>query len=253
MMGAVREIVSLGLQVRTAEKLRVRQPLSAAELVLSDPSLEPALREHLGLVRDELNVHAVHIAPRADEYVRYVVKPNFRALGPKVGKSMPALKAALEKADGAALLRRLRETGRCTIPVEGAEIALSSDEIAVSLEALPGFAAAAGGVGVVVLRTQLDDALVAEGLFREVLNRVQTLRKELDLEYTGRIELTLTGAPELLAAVRPRVAELEREALATRVALGAAPVAGAHLRETAIDGLALTIGLRLAEGDAAAP
>ena len=110
-MGAVREIVSLGLQVRTSAKLRVRQPLAAAELVLADPSLEPALREHLGLVRDELNVHEVHFAPRADEYVRYEVKPNFRALGPKVGKRMPALKAALATADGAALLRQLESRG----------------------------------------------------------------------------------------------------------------------------------------------
>ena len=104
-----------------------------------------------------------------------------------------------------------------------------------------------------MLRTQLDDALVAEGLFLEVVNRVQTLRKELDLEYTGRIELTLAGAPELLAAVRPRVADLEREALAIRVALGAPPVAGAHLRDATIDGLALTIGLSLVEGESAAP
>jgi isoleucyl-tRNA synthetase len=185
--------------------------------------------------------------------VRYVVKPNFRALGPKVGKQMPALKAALATADGAALLRRLESEGRCSLAVDGSEIALSSEEIAVSLEALPGFAAAAGGVGVVVLRTQLDDALVAEGLFREVLNRVQTLRKELDLEYTGRIELTLAGAPALLAAVQPRVAELAREALATRVALGEAPAAGAHLRDASIDGLALTIGLRLVDGEADAP
>jgi isoleucyl-tRNA synthetase len=189
----------------------------------------------------------VHFAARADEYVRYLVKPNFRALGPRVGGRMPALKAALAKADGAALLRRLQESGRCQVAVEGGEIALSSDEIAVSLEALPGFAAAAGAVGVVVLRTQLDEQLIAEGLFREVLNRVQTLRKELDLEYTGRIELTLAGAPELLAAVRPRLAELEREALATRVALGAPPAAGAHLRETEIDGHPLVIGLRLSE------
>jgi isoleucyl-tRNA synthetase len=99
---------------------------------------------------------------------------------------------------------------------------------------------------VVVLRTELNEALVAEGWFREVLNRVQTLRKELDLEYTGRIALTLDGAPELLAAVAPRVAELEREALAVRVALPAAPAAGAHVREATIDGLALTIGLSLA-------
>src|SRR5262245_17680598 len=246
-MGAVREIVSLGLQVRTAEKLRVRQPLAAAELVLSDPALEPALREHLGLIRDELNVHSVHFAARADDYVRYLVKPNFRALGPRVGGRMPALKEALAKADGAALLRRLQETGRCEVAAPGGEIALSSDEIAVSLEALPGFAAAAGAVGVVVLHTQLDEQLIAEGLFREVLNRVQTLRKELDLEYTGRIELTLAGAPELLAAVRPRVAELEREALATRVALGAQPATGAHLRATEIDGHPLAIGLRLSE------
>jgi len=86
-----------------------------------------------------------------------------------------------------------------------------------------------------------------------VLNRVQTLRKELDLEYTGRIELTLAGAPELLAAVRPRVAELGREALASRIELGAPPVAGAHLRDATIDGLALTIGLSLADGEASAP
>ena len=164
---------------------------------------------------------------------------------------MPALKAALAKADGAALLRRLAAEGRCALEVDGSEIALTSDEIAVSLEALPGFAAAAGSVGVVVLRTQLDDALVDEGRFREVLNRVQTLRKELDLEYTGRIDLTLAGAPELLAAVKPRIAELEREALAVRVSLAAAPAAGAHLREATIDGLALTIGLSLVDGEGA--
>ena len=245
-MGAVREIVSLGLQVRTATKLRVRQPLAAAEIVLTDPSLEPALREHLGLVRDELNVHEVHFAARADEYVRYEVKPNFRALGPRVGKRMPALKAALAQADGAALLRQLESAGRCALAVEGEELSLGPDEISVSLEALPGFASASGGVGVVVLRTQLDDALISEGLFREVVNRVQTLRKELDLEYTGRIALTLAGAPELLAAVRPRVAELEREALAVRVALAQSPPAGANVREATIDGLALTIGLSLA-------
>jgi hypothetical protein len=101
-----------------------------------------------------------------------------------------------------------------------------------------------------VLRTQLDDALVAEGWFREVVNRVQTLRKELDLEYTGRISLTLAGAPELLAAVQPRVADLEREALAVRITLAAAPSAGAHVREAVIDGLPLTIGLSLESREA---
>jgi len=94
-MRAVREIVSLGLQVRTANKLRVRQPLAAAEVVLSDPELAPRVLAHEGLVKDELNVHELHIASDAGAYVTYQVKPNFRALGPRVGKRMPAAKAAV--------------------------------------------------------------------------------------------------------------------------------------------------------------
>ncbi|HVH17097.1 MAG TPA: class I tRNA ligase family protein, partial [Myxococcota bacterium] len=186
-MRSVRESVSLGLQVRTASKLRVRQPLEAAEIVLAEPVLEPALREHAALMADELNVHEVHFVAKADEYVTYQVKPNFRALGPRVGKRMPKLKAALAEADGAALLLQLDADGCVRIAVEGETLELSRDEIAVSLEARAGFAAASGPVGVVVLRTALTPALVEEGRYREVLNRVQALRKELDLEYTGRI------------------------------------------------------------------
>ena len=96
-----------------------------------------------------------------------------------------------------------------------------------------------------VLRTTLSAELVEEGRYREVLNRVQTLRKELDLEYTGRIRLTLSGAAALLDAVRPRVTELARETLALDIALGAEPPAGAHARDVSIDCEALRIGLAL--------
>ena len=95
------------------------------------------------------------------------------------------------------------------------------------------------------MSTTLTDELIAEGLFREVLNRVQTFRKELDLEYTGRIRLSLAAAPALLDAVRPRLDELRHEALAVEVALGIAPEPGAHQREVSIDGEPLTIGLSL--------
>ncbi|MGH0029026.1 MAG: isoleucine--tRNA ligase [Myxococcota bacterium] len=245
-MGTVREIVSLGLQVRTANKLRVRQPLAEAEIVLSDPELEGALREHEALIRDELNVHAIHFVADADAYVTYQVKPNFRALGPKVGKRMPLLKKALAEADGAALLRELETGGSVRIDVDGEAVEIGPEELSVSLEAKDGFAAAAGGVGVVVLGTALTDALVEEGRFREVLNRVQTFRKELDLEYSGRIRLTLEGAEPLLDAVRPRVDELSRETLAGDVHVGAPPPSGAHVREVAIDGDPLRLGLELA-------
>jgi len=245
-MRAVRELVSLGLKVRTTQKLRVRQPLEAAEVALADPGLAAALEQHLALVREELNVHEVRFVPKADEYVRYLVKPNFRALGPRVGKQMPAVKAALAGADGAALLREMESQGSVTLEAGGERFALGPAEIAVALEAKEGFAAAGGGVGVVVLHTSLTPALVAEGLFREVLNRVQSLRKDLDLEYTGRIRLTLAGAPNLLDAVRPRVDALASETLAVEVALDAEPPPGAHRRETEIDGEGLVIGLAVA-------
>jgi isoleucyl-tRNA synthetase len=246
MMGAVRELVSLGLQVRTAEKLRVRQPLAAAEIVLAEPELEAALRAHLDLVRDELNVRAVHLVPDADDYVTYRVQPNFRALGPKLGRRMPALKAALSAVEGAALLRQLEAEGRVVVTVEGEPVSLGPDEIAVSMDARPGFSAAAGEAGVVVLSTALTPDLVEEGLFREVLNRVQTFRKELDLEFSARIRLTLAGADRILDAVRPRAEALARETLAIEVALDASPVSGAHVRDVAIDGDSLTVGLTLA-------
>jgi isoleucyl-tRNA synthetase len=242
-MRAVREIVSLGLQVRTANKLRVRQPLAAAEVLLSDPALAERVLAHEGLVRDELNVHELHLARDADAYVTYQVKPNFRALGPRVGKRMPALKAALADADGAALLRELDARGRVTLAVDGEPLELGPEEIAVSLEAREGFAAAAGAAGVVVLHTALSEALVEEGLFREVLNRVQTFRKELDLEYTGRIRLTLDGADRLLSAVRSRADVLGRETLAVDVQVGAPPPAGAHVQEATIEGEPLRLGL----------
>jgi isoleucyl-tRNA synthetase len=242
-MGAVRDLVSLGLQVRTAHKLRVRQPLEAAELVLAEPDLEQALSVHRDLIRDELNVREVHIVPNADDYVTYRVTPNFRALGPRVGRRMPALKKALAEADGAALLGQLEADGRVAISIEGEELSLGPDEIGVSLEARPGFAAAAGAAGVIILRTTLTDELIREGLFREVLNRIQNFRKELDLEYTGRIRLTLAGSLRLLDAVRPRVEDLGREALAVEVTLDAAPVEGAQRREVSIDGEPLVIGL----------
>jgi len=245
-MRAVRELVSLGLQVRTANKLRVRQPLEAAEIVLSDPALESALREHAELIREELNVHALHFIADADAYVTVRVTPNFRALGPRVGKRMPALKAALAAADGAVLLRELESEGRVRLHVAGEDLVLGPEEIGVSLEAREGFAAAAGSAGVVVLRTALNAQLLEEGLFREVLNRVQTFRKELDLEYTGRIRLVLIGGARLIEAVRPHVETLSRETLAVEISLDGDVSACAHTSETTIDGEALTLGITLA-------
>jgi isoleucyl-tRNA synthetase len=177
--------------------------------------------------------------------VSYQIKPNFRALGPKVGKRMPKLKQALKDVDGAALLQSLSAEGCVRLVVDGEEIELTAEEIGVTLEAKEGFAAASGGAGVVVLHTELDADLVSEGLYREVLNRIQTFRKKLDLEYTGRIVLSIEASDEVLAAVRPRVEDLARETLADSVDLGASPSTDAEVDETRIESAAIILGLRV--------
>lgn len=242
-MRAIRELVSLGLQVRTTQKLRVRQPLQIAEIVLTDDAQRAAIAKHLDLMKEELNVHEIHFTENADEFVTYQVKPNFRALGPRVGKKMKSLKAALADADGASLLRELQETQRIHLEVEGESFELSAEEMAVSLDAREGFAAASGNAGVVVLHTELTDALIEEGLFREVLNRVQTYRKELDLEYTDRIELFLTGSERILSVVSSNLEELKSECLVVKVVLGEKGPAEATLQEVNIEGESLEIGL----------
>ena len=110
-MAAVRNIVSLGLRVRTDHKLKVRQPLSRAEVILPDAGQREALAAYSDLIAGELNVHDVVFVGEGEEHVRYLVRPNYRRLGPRLGKKMPAAKKAFQSADAAELRRQLLDTG----------------------------------------------------------------------------------------------------------------------------------------------
>jgi isoleucyl-tRNA synthetase len=243
-MRAVRELVSLGLQVRTANKLKVRQPLARADVVVSQASLVEALAAHTALIQEELNVHEVRLLQTGEERgaVRYVLKPSFRALGPKLGKKVQVAKQVLAAADAAALRAELAAAGKVTIALEGEAVELGPDEIEVVVEASEGFAAAGGRAGVVVLVTALSDALRDEGLGREILSRVQGLRKDLDLGFTDRVRLAVDGSERVRRVAREQSAILAAEALAVEVVVGAASFAGER-REAAVDGEEVVIVL----------
>jgi isoleucyl-tRNA synthetase len=247
-MEAVREVVSLGLSVRTAAKLKVRQPLEVATIIAARPELAEVLGRHRTLVEEELNVHRLELTTSGEGLVKYVVKPNFKALGKRLGKQMQSVKAALAAADGGALRAALQANGRCEVTADGATVTLGPDEVEVAVEALTGFAAATGPVGVVLLSTTLTPALLDEGLYREVLSRLQGLRKELKLEYTARVEVSLQGPAELLAAIAPRKDELARQILATEIRLGEPPAPGASVHDLEVDGKPLRVGLELFAG-----
>jgi isoleucyl-tRNA synthetase len=213
-MAAVRDIVSLGLRVRTDNKLKVRQPLSKAEITLSQPELEQRVRAYGELIAEELNVQEVAFVHGAgEEHIEYQVKPNFRNLGPRVGKKMPAVKAALAAADGGALRASLLGTGTASVAIDGEPLTLDLEDIEVTVQAKQGYAAAGDQLAVVVLSIELTPELVDEGIFRELLSRVQGLRKELGLEYTQRIRLAVKCSDRITNIIAARHEHLLRETL----------------------------------------
>jgi isoleucyl-tRNA synthetase len=245
-MRAVRDIVSLGLSVRAAGKLRVRQPLSHADVVFNDRVLLDRLESYKELIADELNVHEVHFMFPGHEQgaVTFRIKPNFRALGPRLGKGVQAVKKVLDSADGSALYEELGRTGKLQVEVGGESLELSRDELDVVVEGAPGFAAETGRIGVVVLHTALTEELVDEGIFRELLSRIQATRKELGLEFTDRIELFVDGTERLSRVARAGEGELRGECLATRVYFGERAEGS---REHAIGDEALWLAVRKSE------
>jgi isoleucyl-tRNA synthetase len=238
-MAIVRDIVSLGLRVRTDNRLKVRQPLSKAEVTLSHPELDARVSRYADLIADELNVHEVRFVHGAEEHVEYRVKPNFRRLGPRVGKKMPAVKKAMETADGSRLRASLLATGKADIEVEEENLPLEMEDVEVAVLAKEGYAAAGDETAVVVLSTELTPALLEEGKYRELLNRIQTFRKDLGLEYTQRIRLAIQGSDALKKIVQHRREDLMKETLC----IDLAESLEGTTREVDIEGEATTITL----------
>jgi isoleucyl-tRNA synthetase len=193
-MKLLREIASLGLSARMANKLKVRQPLSKVEVILSDATHQKWLEEHDELLRDELNVKKIEYTKDAEKYITYQVQPNFKRLGPRIGKLLPGCKAALGKADGGKLLAELTANGKVALDISGETIELDNEDIQVRLQAKPGWAASQGSDVVVVLATELTPMLIAEGTARDFVRLVQDRRKELGLEFTDCIEIGVVGA-----------------------------------------------------------
>ena len=156
---------------------------------------------------------AVRYVCEADELGRWELKPNYRALGPRFGKQMPQVAAAIAALDPV----RLRDGGRAGISVDGKEHALGAEDVQMVLQPLDGYQVERSGTHAVALNLELDDALRREGLAREVVHAVQAARKNAGLEVEDRIELTLGGDEELLAATRDHEDYVAGETLATSV------------------------------------
>ena len=243
-MAAARQTVELGRASRAQAKAKVRQPLARAVVVATDAERE-AISSQAELIKSELNVKELEFVTDQSDLVSYEIKPNYRTLGPRFGKSMPQVAAAVAGLDPDRVAAAVESGGEVGISIDGHDHTLAADDLLMSMEPLEGYQVEAESGHAVALALELDDDLVREGLAREIVHAVQNARKEAGLEITDRIELSLAGDEDLLAAARAHEGYLTGEVLARSIELGgAAAAAGAPgAPEVTIDGRRLAISV----------
>jgi isoleucyl-tRNA synthetase len=214
-MSTARQIVSLGRQVRTAAKVRIRQPLRRAVVhVPDDPGL---LEPLLGLVADELNVKEVGFAESAEEISGWRAKPNFRTLGPRLGRRVQDVAAILLRDDGT-FGSKLARGEILSLSIGGGEpIRIGPQEVELIQETRSGWGVASDGATTVALDLEPDDELRAEGQARELVRAVQDLRRSAGLEVADRIVLGVEASPEVEATLKSHSDFIAQEVLAVEV------------------------------------
>ena len=247
-MQVVRETVALGLAARSQASLKLRQPLRAAVVVATGDE-RAAIERFAELVRDELNVRELRFVSEADELGELEVKPNYRTLGPRFGKEMPLVAAAVAGLDPAHVSAALRDGRAIGISVAGHDHQLAPEDLLVSMKPLAGYQVEREGSHAVALELELDEELRREGLARDIVRAVQLARQQAGLEVTDRIALTLDGDGTLIDAARTHEDYIAGETLATSVSyesLDGAGTAGEAGGPVQIDGRDLRIGVAVA-------
>lgn len=218
-MAAVQSVVSLGHSLRKEHKLKVRQPLLAAHVSAGDPRVFAALKEHQQLIADELNVKEVRFAQDETEFVRLIAKPNFRELGKKVGKRMKAVQAAIQNLDQSKL-EQLLQGASVVLDIEGEPLEITPQGVQVEREVRAGSVAANAGVVTIALETELTEELLMEGLAREIVNKVNTMRREAGFAVSDRIRLKVDSTERVGKCLRQFEAMICGEVLAVEISLG---------------------------------
>ncbi len=218
-MATAQAVVGLGRSLRQEASLKTRQPLGRLLIHSLDDRTSHLLADGrlIGYVQEELNVKTVSGVDDPLQVARLTAKANFRALGPRFGKQAPVAAKAIT-AMTPELIMDLRRDGRITLEVAGEAAEFTFEEIQVVEEGIPPFVAAGGQGLTVALDTTLTDELRREGLCREIINKVQNLRKKSGLEVTDRIHLVVAGPQAVQEAVAMFSERIRNDTLALDVA-----------------------------------
>ncbi len=215
-MEAVQAVCTLAHAARAKSKLKVRQPLK--ELIVhvgGSPSLERSVQTFSALIQHEVNVKAVKLLADLASVQHTKVKPNFKLLGRKYGAKLNDVARAIEAADHRDLARNLRAGREISLEHAGETFRLAPEELTIETSFAPHLVALTEGEVTVCLNTRITDELRFEGLARDAIRQIQSMRKDFDYAMGARIAVQIAGAgPELAKALDAHQAELERDTLA---------------------------------------
>lgn len=197
-MDLVRRIVTLGRGIREKERIKVRQPLSAIKL---DGKYESIIADLLELIKEELNVKEVVFETKLDEFLTFSLKPNFKEAGPKLGKDIKEFGKVLATVDPADFITRLEDEKEVKLSLNGVETVVTADMVDINISAKDGFAVAMENKVFTILDTHLTNELIEEGFAREVISKIQQLRKQSGFEMMDNIKVYLKSTDKVESAV----------------------------------------------------
>ncbi len=238
-MAYVQTIVSLGHGLRKEHKLKVRQPLAQAHIITANPQVYESLSRQKYLIADELNVKDVVLEKDESAFVQLIAKPNFRILGKKVGKLMNAAQKVISEFSQGQL-SLLLQGKNVPIQVEGEEIVLTPEDLSVERKVREGLIAATALDMTVALDTALTEALLMEGLARELVNKINTMRRDEGFAVTDRIAIELNTTEKVKQALEVHRDYVMHEVLGTQVIFECA-----NGTEWDLNGEMTTIGISL--------
>jgi isoleucyl-tRNA synthetase len=215
-MDEVVKVVVLGRACRNAANIKNRQPI-AKMFVKSDKAPGDTF---ISIIAEELNVKAVEFTDNVRDFTTYSFKPQLRTVGPKYGKHLGAIRNILQTLDGNLAMDELRENGSIKLDIPGADVALSEEDLLIEMTKKEGFESLSDKGVTVVMDKNLTPELIEEGNVREIISKIQTMRKDSGFEVMDRIKVAFAGNEAILAIALRNSEEICDETLADSVSEG---------------------------------
>ena len=235
-MEAVLDIVVMGRAARNAANIKNRQPIGTM-FVKAENALGEMYQE---IIADELNVKNVAFTDDVRDFTSYTFKPQLKTVGPKYGKFLGGIKQYLASVDGNEAMDTLNATGALTFEVNGESIALTKEDLLIDMAQKEGYVSQADNNLTVVLDTNLTAGLIEEGMVREVISKIQTMRKESGFEVTDKIVIYVSGNDKVSEIIKANAEEIKGDVLALDIKYGEL---AANSKEWNINGENVTLGV----------